>query len=181
MDSPTEFSDFTLRSFTIDDGGERSADDSLALHHDGTDAEADAYSRGRREDRPRRHEDLRRAAEVRLAAPTRSSPTICRGWTATAWSTGTARWCRFAARCAIPVQRERIMGTMSHEFFHSWNMERLRSKAIEPFDYEEADVSDELWFGEGFTNYFDGLILGAGTGLERSRRCSTSSPESSTP
>jgi hypothetical protein len=34
-----------------------------------------------------------------------------------------------------------------------------RSKGIEPFDFEEADVSDELWFGEGFTNYFDTLIL----------------------
>jgi predicted metalloprotease with PDZ domain len=58
-----------------------------------------------------------------------------------------------------PAQRQGILGTVSHEFFHAWNMERLRSKGIEPFDYEEADVSDDLWFGEGFTNYFDGLIL----------------------
>ena len=48
------------------------------------------------------------------------------------------------------------------ELIAGWreSMERLRSKQIEPFDYEEADVSDALWFGEGFTNYFDGLILG---------------------
>ena len=37
-------------------------------------------------------------------------------------------------------------------------MERLRSAGIEPFDFEEADMSDDLWLGEGFTNYFDGLI-----------------------
>ena len=29
---------------------------------------------------------------------------------------------------------------------------------VEPFDFEEADMSDDLWLGEGFTNYFDGLI-----------------------
>jgi predicted metalloprotease with PDZ domain len=37
-------------------------------------------------------------------------------------------------------------------------MERLRSQGVEPFDFEEADMSDDLWLGEGFTNYFDGLI-----------------------
>ena len=76
-----------------------------------------------------------------------------------AWSTATARWCRGAARSGTRRSAQGILGTVSHEFFHAWNMERLRSKGIEPFDYEEADVSDELWFGEGFTNYFDGLIL----------------------
>jgi predicted metalloprotease with PDZ domain len=58
-----------------------------------------------------------------------------------------------------PAQRQGLLATVSHEFFHAWNMERLRSTGIEPFDYEEANVSDELWFGEGFTSYFDGLVL----------------------
>jgi predicted metalloprotease with PDZ domain len=58
-----------------------------------------------------------------------------------------------------PAQLQGMLGTVSHEFFHVWNMERLRSRGIEPFDYEDADVSDDLWFGEGFTNYYDGLIL----------------------
>ena len=37
-------------------------------------------------------------------------------------------------------------------------MERIRAKDIEPFNFEEADVSGELWLGEGFTSYYDGLI-----------------------
>jgi predicted metalloprotease with PDZ domain len=57
-----------------------------------------------------------------------------------------------------PAQRSGILGTVAHEFFHAWNMERIRSQGIEPFDFEEADMSDDLWLGEGFTNYFDGLI-----------------------
>lgn len=51
-----------------------------------------------------------------------------------------------------------LLGTLVHEHFHSWNMERLRDKAIEPFDFENADMSPNLWFGEGFTQYYTPLI-----------------------
>jgi predicted metalloprotease with PDZ domain len=57
-----------------------------------------------------------------------------------------------------PRQRGGILSTVAHEFFHSWNMERIRAKDIEPFNFEEADVSGELWLGEGFTSYYDELI-----------------------
>ena len=52
-----------------------------------------------------------------------------------------------------------MLGTVAHEFFHAWNMERIRSRDLEPFNFEEADVSGELWFGEGFTSYYDDLIM----------------------
>ena len=52
-----------------------------------------------------------------------------------------------------------VLGTVAHEFFHAWNMERIRAAAIEPFDFEAANMARELWFGEGFTSYFDDLIL----------------------
>ncbi len=51
------------------------------------------------------------------------------------------------------------IGTVSHEFFHSWNVERIRPRALEPFDFERANMSGELWFAEGFTNYYGQLIL----------------------
>ncbi len=50
-------------------------------------------------------------------------------------------------------------GTPTHEFFPSWNMKRLRDRAIEPFDFERADMSGNLWFGEGFTSYYTLLCL----------------------
>ncbi len=50
------------------------------------------------------------------------------------------------------------MGTMSHEFFHAWNVERIRPKSLEPFDFEDANMSGELWFAEGFTSYYTNLI-----------------------
>ena len=58
-----------------------------------------------------------------------------------------------------PARRAGILGTVAHEYFHSWNMERIRSRAIEPFNFEEANVSGELWLGEGFTSYYDDLIM----------------------
>jgi predicted metalloprotease with PDZ domain len=55
--------------------------------------------------------------------------------------------------------RMAVLGTISHEFFHAWNMERLRAKALEPFDFERDNMSDELWLGEGFGNYYGPLTI----------------------
>ncbi|MBA11020.1 MAG: peptidase M61 [Flavobacteriaceae bacterium] len=53
----------------------------------------------------------------------------------------------------------RNIGTVSHEFFHCWNVERIRPESLEPFDFENVNMSGELWFAEGFTSYYTGLIL----------------------
>jgi len=54
---------------------------------------------------------------------------------------------------------ERAYGTVAHEFFHCWNVERIRPKSLEPFDFEQANMSGELWFAEGFTSYYTDLTL----------------------
>ncbi|MCR9132665.1 MAG: PDZ domain-containing protein [bacterium] len=54
---------------------------------------------------------------------------------------------------------ETSIGTISHEFFHVWNVERIRPTSLEPFDFEEANMSGELWFAEGFTSYYTSLTL----------------------
>ncbi|MDF7810371.1 PDZ domain-containing protein [Hymenobacter sp. YC55] len=51
------------------------------------------------------------------------------------------------------------LGTVSHEFFHSWNVERIRAKDLEPFDFDRANMSSNLWFAEGFTQYYGELLL----------------------
>lgn len=51
------------------------------------------------------------------------------------------------------------IGTVAHEFFHCWNVERIRPKDLEPFDFSRANMSGELWFAEGFTSYYDDLSL----------------------
>ncbi|TXD82593.1 M61 family metallopeptidase [Subsaximicrobium wynnwilliamsii] len=51
------------------------------------------------------------------------------------------------------------IGTVAHEFFHCWNVERLRPQSLEPFDFSRANMSGELWFAEGFTSYYDDLSM----------------------
>ncbi len=60
---------------------------------------------------------------------------------------------------SLDKAEDQVLGTVSHEYFHSWNVERLRPKTIEPFNFEKANMSDGLWFAEGFTQYYGNLIL----------------------
>jgi predicted metalloprotease with PDZ domain len=53
----------------------------------------------------------------------------------------------------------RLLGTFSHEYFHSWNVKRIRPKSLEPFNFEHANMSSELWFAEGFTQYYGEMVL----------------------
>ena len=62
-----------------------------------------------------------------------------------------------------------VLDTVSHEFFHAWNVERIRPKTLEPFNFEEANISGELWLAEGFTQYYGKLIMGR-AGLVDARR-----------
>jgi predicted metalloprotease with PDZ domain len=52
-----------------------------------------------------------------------------------------------------------VLGTVSHEFFHSWNVKRIRPRDLEPFDYDRANMSSSLWLAEGFTSYYGPLVM----------------------
>lgn len=52
-----------------------------------------------------------------------------------------------------------LLGLISHEYFHTWNVKRLRPKAFARYDYSQENYTDQLWFFEGFTSYYDDLML----------------------
>ncbi|WP_299702474.1 M61 family peptidase [uncultured Pontibacter sp.] len=52
-----------------------------------------------------------------------------------------------------------LLNTVSHEFFHAWNVERLRPQSLEPFDFQQANMSEALWLAEGFTSYYGDLTM----------------------
>jgi len=52
----------------------------------------------------------------------------------------------------------RFMQLVAHEFFHLWNVKRIRPKALEAFDYERENYTTQLWFSEGTTSYYDATI-----------------------
>ena len=53
---------------------------------------------------------------------------------------------------------ERFMQLVAHEFFHLWNVKRIRPKELEVFDYDQENYTPSLWFCEGTTSYYDLLI-----------------------
>ena len=51
------------------------------------------------------------------------------------------------------------LGLVSHEFFHTWNVKRLRPVELGPFDYEAENHTRALWIAEGVTSYYDDLLV----------------------
>lgn len=51
------------------------------------------------------------------------------------------------------------LGLVSHEFFHSWNVRRMRPQALSEYDYQQEVYTRELWLAEGLTSYYDNLLL----------------------
>jgi predicted metalloprotease with PDZ domain len=52
-----------------------------------------------------------------------------------------------------------LLGLISHEYFHTWNVKRLKPKEFLPYDYARENYTQMLWFFEGFTSYYDDLLL----------------------
>ncbi|MDN3920990.1 M61 family metallopeptidase [Roseateles violae] len=53
----------------------------------------------------------------------------------------------------------RLLSLISHEYFHSWNVKRLRPAEFAQIDYTRENYTELLWFFEGFTSYYDELLL----------------------
>jgi len=51
------------------------------------------------------------------------------------------------------------LSTSSHEYFHTWNVKRIRPTALGPFDYTREVHQPSLWVAEGWTNYYGGMSL----------------------
>ncbi|HEX3141096.1 MAG TPA: PDZ domain-containing protein [Rhizobacter sp.] len=52
-----------------------------------------------------------------------------------------------------------LLGLISHEYFHTWNVKRLRPAEFTALDYTRENYTELLWFFEGFTSYYDDLLL----------------------
>ena len=54
--------------------------------------------------------------------------------------------------------RQSALNAIAHEFFHAWNVERIRPAGLEPFDFTRANITCCLWLAEGFTHYYGPLL-----------------------
>lgn len=53
----------------------------------------------------------------------------------------------------------RFLSLVSHEYFHLWNVKRLRPAALGPFNYDEENYTSDLWIAEGFTAYYQDIFV----------------------
>ncbi|MCY4509685.1 MAG: hypothetical protein OXG35_22375, partial [Acidobacteria bacterium] len=158
LDSPAEVSAFAERTFTVADpvdSGYR-PEFRLAVHHTGSESDLDRYAG-----------DVERIVREMVTVfgefPRFETGryTFIADYLPTA--SGDAMEHRNSTVLSAPAtlagQRRRLLGSVSHEFFHVWNVERIRPRSLEPFDFEDVNPSGELWLAEGFTNYYGALIL----------------------
>ena len=158
MDSPTELSDYTLRSFTVRNPDGKEFTIRTAVHHDGDPSVIDEYAAGA-------EKIVNEAAAVFGEFPAYDTDTYTFLGDYVPWGGGDGMEHRNSTVVAAatsfrnPQTVRAVLGTLSHEFFHCWNVERIRPKTLEPFNFEEANISSELWLAEGFTQYYGALIM----------------------
>lgn len=159
LDSPTELSDFQLREWTVGTGA-KAQTIRLAVHSQDTSETVDEFARKAR---------AVVAEQIRLwgEAPRFDfgSYTFIADYMPQISGDGMEH--RNSTILSQPrslaAAKFAQLGTLSHEFIHAWNVERLRPAELEPFDFTKADPTPSLWFAEGFTQYYGPLsILRAG-------------------
>lgn len=155
MDSPVELSDFELRSWQIGEGTNAQTV-RMAIHHDGNSEDVDVIV-----------EKTKKivSAQIDIFG---EAPRFDNGV-----YTFIADYVPHASGDGMEHRNSTILtgsgalfrsdfsqlGTISHEFFHAWNVERLRPADLEPFDFTRANPSKNLWFAEGFTSYYGPLAI----------------------
>ena len=157
MDSPIEFGDISIRSFVVPSlNGGKAQTIRVALHHLGTEAEMAAYVRDI-------EKVVREQQEIFGELPDFEPGHYTFLLDYLPWASGDGMEHRnstvISGSRALADAASQLIGTVAHEFFHCWNVERIRPRTLEPFNFDDANISGELWLAEGFTSYVDGLTL----------------------
>ncbi len=165
MDSPTELSAQTIKTFKVRNPDGKEFTIRAAIHHDAGEAEVAEYVAGA-------EKIVREQGAVFGEFPEFDTGTYTFLADYVPWGGGDGMEHRNSTVVAAPVSLKApgmvasVLDTVSHEFFHAWNVERIRPATLEPFNFEEANISGELWLAEGFTQYYGNLIM-ARTGMEK--------------
>jgi predicted metalloprotease with PDZ domain len=156
MDSPTELSAYKVNSWDVDNNGKKERIN-LAIHSDDDQSVIDAFAK-----QIARLVLEEKAVFGELPVYDFGEYTFLDDVYPT--NSGDGMEHRNSTCIVHPVAKVsgnelRLISTYSHEYFHSWNVKRIRPKSLEPFNFEHADMSSELWFAEGFTQYYGELLL----------------------
>lgn len=155
MDSPTELSDFSMKSWRVA-GDTTEYTIRLALHHNGTAEEFNSYT-----DMAKKVVDEQIAVYGEPPAFDYGTYTFIACYLPYVYGDGMEHRNSTILTSTRSLEEGAVqnLGTLSHEFFHAWSVERMRPQSLEPFKFSEANMSGALWFAEGFTSYYDDLII----------------------
>lgn len=155
LDSPTELSNFDLRQWVIGDGANRQTI-RLAVHHDGEPGDVDIFTEKAKKVVAEQIKIFGEAPEFDYGVYT-----FIADYLPHASGDGMEhRNSTILTRSDSLYESDFAhLGTLSHEFFHVWNVERLRPAELEPFDFFRANPTPNLWFAEGFTSYYGPLAI----------------------
>ncbi|WP_286234230.1 M61 family metallopeptidase [Thalassotalea sediminis] len=155
LDSPVELSDHQVRSWQVTSNGQTQTIN-LAVHHNGTDEDLDKYT------------DMAKAVVSEQIKVFGELPTFDYGeYTFIACYLPHVKGDGMEHRNSTILTNSTSLdeaefgqlGTLSHEFFHAWNVERIRPAELEPFNFIGANMTSNLWLAEGFTTYYDKLMI----------------------
>lgn len=161
FDSPTELSDYALRQFTVRNPDGKTFTVRAAVHSDATPEQVDEYASGLEKIV---NEEAAVFGEFPAYEP--GTYTFIADYLPTDGRDGMEH--RNSTVVTGSAGLPTALSTASHEFFHCWNVRRIRPQGLEPFDFERANMTDSLWVAEGFTQYYGQLTL-ARTGLAQAR------------
>ncbi|MEZ4826075.1 MAG: PDZ domain-containing protein [Bacteroidia bacterium] len=156
MDSPTELSNHDLRKWMVRDRKGQSAEFRLAVHHEGSTSDVDML-----EAATKQTVEEMIAVYGEMPGYDHGNYTFILDYRAGNDGDGMEHRNSTIITSAPSSYglTEDLIGTVSHEYFHSWNVERLRPRSLEPFDFTRPNMCGELWFAEGFTSYYGPLVL----------------------
>tara|TARA_R110000868_G_scaffold124959_2_gene330036 strand:+ start:5684 stop:7495 length:1812 start_codon:yes stop_codon:yes gene_type:complete len=157
MDSPTEISNYSFREFEVIETDGKKKTIKFVLHHNGTEEEVTTYF-----EKVKKVVLEEQKVFGELPNYDYDTYTFLSCYLPNASGDGMEHrnsTILTSTRGLADGGMDGNIGTVSHEFFHCWNVERIRPKTLEPFDFEEANMSGELWFAEGFTSYYTDFIL----------------------
>jgi len=155
MDSPTELSNFSERSWTIESNGKTHMM-RLVVHHDGTEEDVDTFL-----EKSKKVVDALIDVFGELPDFDYGTYTFIADYLPHVSGDGMEHRNStiLASTRSLNEADFSQLGTVSHEFVHAWNAERIRPHRLEPFDFEQANMSLNLWFMEGFTSYYGPLAI----------------------
>ncbi|WP_242916617.1 M61 family metallopeptidase [Pontibacter liquoris] len=155
MDSPTELSDFDLAEWTVQENGKIKTIQ-VAMHHLDSKELFEQYVA-----QVKKIVAEERAVFGELPDYDYDRYTFIACYMPQAVSDGMEHRNSTMIPSSRPLAkfRDALLNTVAHEYFHSWNVERIRPKTLEPFNFQEANMSESLWLAEGFTNYYGDLMM----------------------